>query len=196
MNESEKLGLKINDTQAKEMHFSRRQNENRGPLKIDGLEFEKLDYFIFLGGTNVISEIKSRRIIWVWHILNNEEGCVLKEVLKGNLEGRRPRGRPQKLWWNQVKTGLKKVVATEEDVEDRFRWRGYVDVARYQLGYRLPLEQTCTGPRATRCIKPSPRALMSPRFLCPPHEGPSFRRPCAVKGKEKGGERYREEISR
>ncbi|KAG8237274.1 hypothetical protein J437_LFUL016416 [Ladona fulva] len=63
---------------------------------------------IICPGADIISEIKSRRIRWAGHILRKEEGCVLKDVLKRNPEGRPPRGRPRQKSWNQVKTNLEK----------------------------------------------------------------------------------------
>ena len=48
MKETEKIGLKVNDTKTKYMHFSRRQNRNTGPLQIEGLAFERVDYFKYL----------------------------------------------------------------------------------------------------------------------------------------------------
>ena len=51
---------------------------------------------------DITSEIKAKRIRWAGHILMKEEGCLLKEVLNGIPEGRRPRIR----WWDQVRRDM------------------------------------------------------------------------------------------
>ncbi|KAG8290776.1 hypothetical protein J6590_076466 [Homalodisca vitripennis] len=56
----------------------------------------------------------------------------------GNPEGRRPRGRPKVRWWNQVKADMEKMGASEEDAEDRSRWRSFVGAAKYHLRYKWP----------------------------------------------------------
>ncbi|KAG8260324.1 hypothetical protein J6590_099409 [Homalodisca vitripennis] len=48
----------------------------------------------------------------------------------GNPEGRRPRGRPKVRWWNQVKADMEMMGASEEDAEDRSRWRSFVVLPR------------------------------------------------------------------
>lgn len=90
--------------------------------------------------TDIISEIKCRRIRWAGHVLRRGEECRLKKVLKSNPEGRRPRGRPKQKWWNQVKTDMERIGAVEEDAEDRLKWRGFVGAAKYQLRYKWPWE--------------------------------------------------------
>lgn len=89
---------------------------------------------------DIISEIKCRRIRWAGHLLRREEEFRLKKVMKSNPEGSRPRGRPKRRWWNQVRADMEKVGAAEEDAEDRIRWRGFVGAAKYQLRYKWPWE--------------------------------------------------------
>ncbi|KAG8258867.1 pre-rRNA processing protein [Homalodisca vitripennis] len=66
----------------------------------------------------------------------------------GNPEGRRPRGRPKVRWWNQVKADMEKVGASEEDAEDRSRWRSFVGAAKYHLRYKWPWENQSAKLRA------------------------------------------------
>ncbi|KAG8243835.1 hypothetical protein J6590_037002 [Homalodisca vitripennis] len=43
-------------------------------------------------------------------------------------------------WWNQVKADMEKMGASEEDAEDRSRWRSFVGAAKYHLRYKWPWE--------------------------------------------------------
>ena len=86
------------------------------------------------------SEYKCRRIRWAGHVLRRDQDNILRQVVIGNPEGRRPRGRPRQKWWKQVRRDLERIGATEEDAEDRERWRGFVGAAKYLLRYAWPWE--------------------------------------------------------
>ena len=89
---------------------------------------------------DVVCEFKWRRIRWAGHVLRREESSKLKKVIIRNPEGRRPKGRPMQKWWNQVKADLERLGATEEDAEDRERWRHLVGEAKNLLGFVWPQE--------------------------------------------------------
>ncbi|KAG8253608.1 hypothetical protein J6590_030884 [Homalodisca vitripennis] len=65
-----------------------------------------------------------------------------------NPEGKRPRGRPKVRWWNQVKADMEKMGASEEDAEDRSRWRSFVVVIMQHNG-------STSGPSGIQ--QPSPK---------------------------------------
>lgn len=245
MEETGKVGLRVNDTKTKYIHFTRNPNNiDQGPLRVDGHEFEKVNSFKYLGVVisnknteeteiqnrlnlangcfyalnklmsskllsqttkirlyktiispillygaetwklnkkeekklivfenkvlrkiygpvfeegewrrrhnrelrelykepDLVCEFKCRRVRWAGHILRREDDNHLKQVATRNPEGRRPRGRPRRKWWNQVLADLGKIGATEEDASDRGRWRGFVGAAKYLLRYEWPWE--------------------------------------------------------
>jgi hypothetical protein len=87
---------------------------------------------------DVVGEFKCRRIRWAGHVLRRKDDSNLNQVLKKNPEGRRPVGRPRRKWWSQVRADMEKIGATEEDAENRERWRGFVGAAKYLLRYVWP----------------------------------------------------------
>lgn len=48
-----------------------------------------------------------------------EEGCMLKEVWRGNTDNRRAQGRPLMRWCDQVKKRLEKSRARTDSAQDR-----------------------------------------------------------------------------
>ena len=53
--------------------------------------------------------VKSRRIKLVRHVARMEEGRVLRRVLVGKPEGKRPLGRPRRKWEDNTKMDLQEV---------------------------------------------------------------------------------------
>jgi hypothetical protein len=53
-------------------------------------------YFLY-SSTNIIRQIKSRRMRWAGHVARMRERKVYK-VLLGNPERKRPLGRPRRRW--------------------------------------------------------------------------------------------------
>ena len=54
-------------------------------------------------------EIRRRRLRWFEHVKRREEGDCLGEVLRMDVTGNRPRGRPKKIWMDNVKEDLRKL---------------------------------------------------------------------------------------
>ncbi|KAL1446641.1 hypothetical protein WDU94_003506 [Cyamophila willieti] len=87
---------------------------------------------------DIVSEVKRGRLRWMGHVIRREETSNVKNIWKGRPEGRRPRGRPKKRWWDEVKNDMDKINLTIEDATDRFKWRRACDEAKYRLGYKWP----------------------------------------------------------
>ena len=51
-------------------------------------------------------EIRKRRPRWFGHVKRREEGECLGDVLRMEVPGNRPRGRPKKTWMDNVKEDL------------------------------------------------------------------------------------------
>jgi hypothetical protein len=59
--------------------------------------------------SDIIRQIKSRRIRWAGHVARMGEGRNVYRVLVGKPEGKRPRGRPRRRWEDGIKTDLREI---------------------------------------------------------------------------------------
>jgi len=79
---------------------------------------------------NIVRVIKSRRMRWAGNVgrMGEERGAY--RVLVGKPEGRRPLGRPRRIWANNIRTDLQEVGCVYMDwiglAQDRDRWRTLV----------------------------------------------------------------------
>ena len=85
------------------------------------LHNEEINY---LYSTNIIPVIKSRRMRWAGHVERIGERRGVYRVLVGNLRGKRPLGRPRRIWENKVKIDLQECGGMNwiELAQDRDRW--------------------------------------------------------------------------
>jgi hypothetical protein len=67
----------------------------------------------------VVAHARVRRLRWAEHVTRREHGTLLKEIGKGQPNGRSPMGRPKKRWRDSVKTDVGKVGARMEEAHDR-----------------------------------------------------------------------------
>ena len=73
------------------------------------------------------TEIRRRRLRWFGHVKRREVGDCLGDVLRMEVDGARPRGRPRKSWRANVKEDLRMLNLREEDAQDRDRWRAIIN---------------------------------------------------------------------
>jgi hypothetical protein len=70
--------------------------------------------------------IKSRRMRWVGHVARMGEGRGVYRVLVGKPEGKRPLGRPRRIWEYNIKMELREIgidVANRIQLaQDRVQW--------------------------------------------------------------------------
>jgi hypothetical protein len=59
--------------------------------------------------SDIIRQIKSRRMRWVGHVARMEQGRNVYRVLVGKPEGKRPLGRPRRIWENGIKMDLREI---------------------------------------------------------------------------------------
>jgi transcription termination factor 2 len=83
---------------------------------------------------NIVRVIKSRRMRWAGHVARMEEGRGVYRVLVGKTEGKRPLGRPRRIWEDNVRMDLQEVGCGCEDwiglAQDGDTWRALVSAVR------------------------------------------------------------------
>ncbi|XP_063613758.1 uncharacterized protein LOC134786991 [Penaeus indicus] len=75
-----------------------------------------------LGVSDINEKVKEIRMRWYGHVKRREEGHPAKEAMESIVPGRRPRGRPNKRWRENVEDMSHFGVRPEETVE-RETWR-------------------------------------------------------------------------
>ena len=71
-------------------------------------------------------EIRRRRLRWFGHVKRRDGGDCLGDVLRVEVPGSRPRGRPKKSWMDNVKEDMRKLNLREDDALDRDYWRAVI----------------------------------------------------------------------
>jgi hypothetical protein len=88
---------------------------------------------------DILRVIKSRRLRWAGQVAHMTDDRTVYRVMVGNLQGKRPVGRPRTRWADNVKKDLREVGLSEDDWMDRARdgsaWRGVVGAA---MDFRAP----------------------------------------------------------
>jgi hypothetical protein len=82
--------------------------------------------------TDIIRQIKSRRMRWAGHVACRGEGRNMYRILVGKPEGKRPLGRPRRRWEDGIKMDLKEIgfggeVEWIHLAQDRDRWQALVN---------------------------------------------------------------------
>jgi hypothetical protein len=83
-------------------------------------------------GENIVKWIKRQRISWLGHLERMEEDRMPKKIFTQELEGSRRRGRPRKVWKEEVERDLHVLGARRwsELVTDRKKWKDIVRQAK------------------------------------------------------------------
>jgi hypothetical protein len=80
---------------------------------------------------SIIRIIKSRRLRWAGHVARMGEKRNVYRLLVGKAEGKRPLGRPRRMWIDNIKMDLLEVGVNVVDwiglAQDRYRWRAPVN---------------------------------------------------------------------
>ena len=98
-------------------------------------------------GTTKVGEISKKvqesRLKWYGHVSRREDDYLGKRVMGMEVPGKRRRGRPKRRWLDSIRNDLSERGLSEEDAQDRPRWR-----------------------RLTRHIDPKKKMKMSLRLCC------------------------------
>ena len=92
-----------------------------GVTKMDRIRNERIR------GTTKVGEISKKvqesRLKWYGHVSRREDEYVGKRVLGMEVPGKRRRGRPKRRWMDNIRNDLSERGLSEEDAQDRSRWR-------------------------------------------------------------------------
>jgi hypothetical protein len=90
------------------------------------------EFHILYSSSNIIGQIKSRRMRWVGHVACMEEGRKVYRVLMGKPEGKRPLGRPSHRWEYGIRMDLREIgwgsVEQIQLAQDRDWWRAFMNM--------------------------------------------------------------------
>jgi hypothetical protein len=80
--------------------------------------------------TDIIKQVKSRRMRWVGHVARVGQERKVYKVLVGKPKGKRPFGRPRRRWEDGIRMDLREIGLGCVDwfrlAQDRDRWRAVV----------------------------------------------------------------------
>ena len=65
-----------------------------------------------------------------------EDRNPVKRTMYENVKGRRPRGKPEKRWKDDIKEDMRHFQVTNEDVHNRRQWKARTRAAGQPAGYR------------------------------------------------------------
>ena len=63
------------------------------------------------------------RLGWFGHVRRKDDGYIGRRMLRMDLAGKRKWGRPKRRFMDAVREDVAVVEVTEEDTEDRTKWR-------------------------------------------------------------------------
>ena len=71
----------------------------------------------------IFKKVQESRLKWYGHVSRREDEYVGKRVMGMEVPGKRRRGRPKRRWLDSIRNDLSERGLSEEDAQDRPRWR-------------------------------------------------------------------------
>jgi hypothetical protein len=89
-----------------------------------------------LRGEDIVKFVKSQRLAWLGHVERMDEERMSRKLLHGKMEGRRRRGRPRKMWLQDLEEDMRvmQVGRWWEKVQSEEEWRHTVKDAKTHRG--------------------------------------------------------------
>ena len=72
---------------------------------------------------NLEHRLRKMRLRWLGHVKRRDENSILRRAMELKVDGRRPVGRPKKIWSKVVEEDMRKLNITEDMAEDRKQWK-------------------------------------------------------------------------
>jgi hypothetical protein len=105
-----------------------------GPKREEEVSWRKLHndkLHSLYSSPNIVRVIKSRKMRWAGHVARMEEGRGVYRFLVGRPEGKRPLGRPELRWEDNIKMDLRETGIDGANwiqlAQDRVQWRAFVN---------------------------------------------------------------------
>ena len=76
-----------------------------------------------LGISNIKDKVREKRLGWYGHVQRMEEDNQVKKIVKMEVAGKRPRGRPRARWMDRVQRDMQDLRIAPEDALDRDFWK-------------------------------------------------------------------------
>jgi len=73
--------------------------------------------------TRIGEKLRGERLRWFGHVKRREESYLGRRMMRVEIPGKRRRGRPHRRWIDNLTEDMKKAGVSEEEAEDRVRWR-------------------------------------------------------------------------
>lgn len=93
----------------------------------------------------VICILNCGRLEWIKmedeiHIIRRDENINIRQIIGKSTRRNqtRPKGRPMKQWWDEVRMNMRTADVKEEDATDQIKWRQTCGEAKYRLEYKWP----------------------------------------------------------
>ena len=75
-----------------------------------------------LGLKEIVDQLAKANGAWYGYVLRKDDDHCLRRALEYEVDGRRRRGRPKRMWRSQVEEEFVKVGLKKKDVLHRARW--------------------------------------------------------------------------
>ena len=92
----------------------------RGKTRLDHIRNEDIRKEIHI--KHVEYFVENKRLKWFGHCLRRERNHICVESLRLEVSGRRSRGRPKKIWRDNIQGDMKKYQLTEDMAQYRKYW--------------------------------------------------------------------------
>ena len=89
--------------------------------QLDRIRNERIRGTTKVGG--ISKKVQESRLKWYGNVLRREDEYVGKRVMGMEVPGKGRRGRPKREWLNSIRNDLSERELSEEDAQDRPRWR-------------------------------------------------------------------------
>ena len=76
-----------------------------------------------VGVEPITTFIRNGRLRWYGHVMRKGDEDWVKKCMEYRVEGRRPVGRPRKIWLESVEVDMAELEIDKEDGHDRSKWR-------------------------------------------------------------------------